>query len=160
MTSENDRLARLTRVLDAAGVAYDILAHEITYHRAEDGAANLGVDLAQMAPTFILHTERGPLAATISGATRLSYKKIKKALGLKNVSLADAEAVKTLTGAEPGVVAMVNPGLPTLVDAQLMEQPYAYGGCGVPAHTLKIRPADLVAVTRAQVLDITEPKGN
>jgi len=150
--------AKLQSLLDAAGVLYEILVHGATFHRAEDGAANLGVDLAQMAPTFILRTERGPLAVTISGATRLSYKKIKKALGLKNVSLAPADEVVALTGAEPGTVALVNPGLPTLVDVRLLEQPNAYGGCGIHAHTLKMRPADVVTVTHAQVFDIAEDK--
>jgi len=148
----------LRQALDAAGVAYEVLAHEATLHRAEDGVAHFGVPLAQMAPTLVLHTERGPLAATVSGATRLSFKKIKKALGLRNVSLAPREEVVALTGAEPGVVALVNPGLATLVDRRLLEQPWAYGGCGVPARTLRMRPADVVAVTGAQVLDITEDK--
>jgi len=47
-----------------------------------------------MAPTFILQTEAGYLAAIIQGDTRLSYKKIKQKLGLKNVSLAAPEQVK------------------------------------------------------------------
>ncbi len=150
--------AGLQQALDAAGVAYEVLAHAATLHRAEDGAASFGVALAQMAPTLVLHTERGPLVATLSGATRLSFKKIKKALGLRNVSLAPRDEVVALTGAEPGVVALVNPGLPTLVDLRLLAQPWAYGGCGVPARTLRMRPADVVAVTGAQVLDITEDK--
>jgi len=148
----------LQQALDAAGVAYEVLAHAATLHRAEDGVTHFGVPLEQMAPTLVLHTERGPLVATLSGATRLSFKKIKKALGLRNVSLAPRDEVVALTGAEPGVVALVNPGLPTLVDLRLLAQPWAYGGCGVPARTLKMRPADVVAVTGAQVLDITEDK--
>jgi len=153
-------MSRLRQALDAAGVPYEILAHETTYHRAEDGAINLGVDVAQMAPTFVLHTERGPLTATISGATRLSYKKIKRALGLRDVALAPAEEVVMLVGAQPGTVALVNPDLPALIDVRLMDVPYAYGGCGVPARTLKIRPADLVRVTQARVLDIAEDKAS
>ena len=148
----------LQQALDAAGVAYEVLAHAATLHRAEDGVTHFGVPLEQMAPTLVLHTERGPLVATLSGATRLSFKKIKKALGLRNVSLAPRDEVVALTGTEPGVVALVNPGLPTLVDLRLLAQPWAYGGCGVPARTLRMRPADVVAVTGAQVLDITEDK--
>lgn len=158
MPIDGEILAALRRLLDSAGAPYEILFHETTYHTAEQGAANLGVDLAQMAPTLILRTERGPLAATISGATRLSYRKIKKALGLKDVSLASPDEVRSLTGAEPGTVALLNPGLQTLVDARLMAQPFAYGGCGFPAHTLKIRPADIVAITRAHVADIADDR--
>jgi prolyl-tRNA editing enzyme YbaK/EbsC (Cys-tRNA(Pro) deacylase) len=148
----------LRQALDAAGVAYELLEHAATIHRAEDGAVAFGVALAQMAPTLILHTETGPLAATVSGVTRLSLKKVKKALGLRNVALAPRDEVVALTGAEPGIVALVNPGLPTVVDVRLLAEPWAYGGCGVPARTLKMRPADLVAVTGARVLDIAEDK--
>jgi prolyl-tRNA editing enzyme YbaK/EbsC (Cys-tRNA(Pro) deacylase) len=45
------------------------------------------------------------------------------------------------------------------VDRRLLEQPWAYGGCGAPARTLKLRPADLIAVTGARVLDIADDKG-
>jgi hypothetical protein len=33
-----------------------------------------------------------------------------------------------------------------------------YGGCGVPGYTLQINPQDLIALTRAQVFDFTEPE--
>jgi prolyl-tRNA editing enzyme YbaK/EbsC (Cys-tRNA(Pro) deacylase) len=144
--------------LDAAGVEYELLVHETTYHSAEDGALGFGVDLAQMAPTLVLRTEQGAMVATVSGATRLSLRKVKKALRLRNVSLAAPEEVRALTGAEPGTVSLVNPGLATLVDRRLLDQPWAYGGCGVAAHTLRLRPVDLVAVTGARVLDIADEK--
>ena len=150
--------SRLQLALDAAGVPYEVLSHAATLHRAEDGAAHFGIALAQMAPTLIVQTEAGLLAATISGTTRLSLKKVKRALGLRNVALAPREAVVELTGAEPGIVALVNPGLPTVVDRRLLDEPWAYGGCGIPARTLRMRPADVVAVTAARVLDIAEAK--
>jgi prolyl-tRNA editing enzyme YbaK/EbsC (Cys-tRNA(Pro) deacylase) len=150
--------AAVRAALDAAGVEYELLVHETTYHSAEEGAAAFGVDLAQMAPTLVLRTEQGAMVATVSGTTRLSLKKLKKALRLRNVSLAAPGEVRGLTGADPGTVPLVNPGLATLVDRRLLEQPWAYGGCGVPAHTLKLRPADLVTVTSARVLDIADEK--
>lgn len=148
----------LRAALDTAGVAYELLVHDVTYHSAEEGAAAFGVDLAQMAPTLVLRTEQGAMVATVSGTTRLSLRKLKKALRLRNVSLAAPEEVRALTGADPGTVPLVNPGLATLVDQRLLEQPWAYGGCGVPARTLKLRPSDLVTVTGARVLDIADDK--
>jgi len=63
-----------------------------------------------------------------------------------------------VTGCEPGIVSLVNPNMPTFIDQRLLKQDHAYGGCGVHAHTLKIRPIDLVAITHAKVLDIAEDK--
>lgn len=63
-----------------------------------------------------------------------------------------------ILGDHLGSVSLVTPGLATVVDARLQDFPAVYGGCGVAGYTLRIRPADLIAVTGAQVFDITEPR--
>ena len=152
-------VARLRTMLDAAGVRYRILDHpqQVT-SSALDGANHGFGALAQMAPTLILRTERGYLAAIISGATRLSYKKIKKHLGLRNVSMASPAEVLEETGAEVGTVALVNPGMRTLIDRQLPAQGEVFGGCGISRYSLAIDAGDLVSVTAADVFDFTEPR--
>jgi len=77
---------------------------------------------------------------------------------LKNVSLATPEQVQQATGAQIGAVALVNPGLRTIVDRRLTELDSVYGGCGVSRHSLQISVKDLIAVTRAQVFDFAELK--
>jgi Cys-tRNA(Pro)/Cys-tRNA(Cys) deacylase len=111
-----------------------------------------------MAPTLVLKTKAGYLAAVIGGERRIAYKKVKKALGLKDVSLAAPEQVRRVTGAEPGSISLVNPGLETILDANLLERERVYGGTGLPGYTLYIRTADLERVTGARVFDFTDPK--
>jgi len=149
-------LDQLKHTLDEAGVTYEIFSHAEQIDTAEAGVENHLGGLSEMAPTLILETEKGLLAAVISGDTRLSYKKIKKELGLKNVSLARPERVYAATGAEVGTVSLVNPGLVTIIDTRLAE--VVYGGCGLPRHTLKINRADLIRVTQAVVFDFAETK--
>jgi prolyl-tRNA editing enzyme YbaK/EbsC (Cys-tRNA(Pro) deacylase) len=157
---DSARLAQLKMYLDGAGVAYAIHIHEQNLASAEDGPqAGLGA-LCAMAPTFILQTEAGYLAAVVRGDTRLSYKKIKKKLGLKNVSLAAPEQVKQLTGANIGYVPLINPGLKTIADERLTEVDTVYGGSGVLNHTLAISPQAVIALSGAQVFDFTEFKEN
>jgi len=155
---ETDRLRELEVVLKNAQVPYTILSHNRTIHSAAEGAAQGIGALANMAPTFILHTENGFLAAIICGDTRLSYKKIKRALGLKNLCLASPDEVKQITGAEIGYVSLINPGLSTIVDTRIIEKETIFGGCGIPEHTLQINPMDLIRLTQAFVFDFTEPK--
>lgn len=155
---EAARLASLRQLLDDAGACYELLAHAQTVASAAEGVENGIGGLAEMAPTLILETEKGMLAAVISGKTRLSYKKIKKELGLKNVSLARPEKVLQETGSAVGTVSLVNPGFPTLIDTQLTGEEFVYGGCGIPRHTLRIAPVDLIRVTQARVFDFTELK--
>ena len=151
-------VACLRTTLDAAGVHYRILHHPEAVSSALDGACHGFGTLEQMAPTLILRTEQGYLAAIISGATRLSYKKIKKHLGLKNVSMAAPAEVLEVTGAEVGAVAMVNPGLRTLIDSQLAPIGEVFGGCGILRYSLAIHASHLISITAAEVFDFTEPR--
>jgi len=148
----------LRRLLESEGADFEVLAHPQAVTSAEMGNARGFGALEEMTPTLIVRSEQGPLAAIISGATRLSYKKLKRELRLKDVSLATPEAVRELTGADVGSVSLVNPGVPTIVDARLLDLQQGFGGCGAPGYTLRIKVADLVRITRARVFDFTEPK--
>ncbi len=158
--SEQDmaRLNQLREALDVAHAHYTLLAHDPTIRSAQEGAEQGLGELANMAPTFILRSETGYLAAIIRGDTRLSYKKIRQKLKLKDLCLATPEQVQQVTGSEVGYVSLFNSGIMTIVDLRLTDLDMIYGGCGVPRHTLKINPQDLIVVTRAQVFDFTELK--
>jgi prolyl-tRNA editing enzyme YbaK/EbsC (Cys-tRNA(Pro) deacylase) len=152
------RIERLEQLLNAARADYTIFVHDDTVRSAEQGVERGFGELCVMAPTLILNSERGYIAAVISGETRLSYKKVKKQMHLKNVSLASPETVQAITGATVGAVSLVNEGLPTIVDLRLVSAEAVYGGCGVACHTLRINVKDLIRVTGAQVFDFTMPK--
>ncbi len=158
MTEQNDeeRLRGLRQILETVGAHYEIFSHAETVLSAEDGVQQGVGRLDEMAPTLILETEKGLLAAILSGETRLSYKKIKKELGLKNVALARPERVYEATGAEVGTVCLINPGFLTVIDTQLPD--VVYGGCGIPRHTLCIHREDLIRVTQAFVFDLADTR--
>jgi Cys-tRNA(Pro)/Cys-tRNA(Cys) deacylase len=152
------RLAQLEEVLHAAHIKHSLLAHDLTIRSSQEGVEQGIGKLENMAPSFILRSESGYLAAIIRGDTRLSYKKIKQQLKLKNLCLAAPEQVYQVTGSEAGYVSLFNPDLLTIIDRRLTEMDSIYGGCGIPCYTLKINPLDLIALTRAQVFDFTELK--
>ena len=158
MSKQPKQPEKLQNLLTASNADYDILLHDETLRSAEDGVEQGLGDLGDMAPTFILKTENGFMAAIISGETRLSYKKIKKQFGLKNVALARPEQVAQITGAEVGYVSLINPQLPTIIDGRIVRLEKVFGGCGVPQMSLRISTADLVRITCATVFDFTEQK--
>lgn len=158
MTDDPEKFSTLKSILKSAHVPFTIFRNDGTISTVEEGANLVSNDMSKLAPTFILETETGFLAAVIPGDTRLSYKKIKQELHLKNVSLASPQTVKQVTGSEVGKVSLVNPHLQTIVDSHLLEKTEVFGGCGVSHHTLKIRPQALVAVTHARVFDFTDKK--
>ncbi len=154
--NEEERLRGLRQILDTAKARYEIFSHANTVLSVEDGVQQGVGRLNEMAPTLILETEKGLLAAILSGGTRLSYKKIKKGLGLKNVALARPERVYEATGAEVGTVCLVNPDFLTVIDTRLPD--VVYGGCGIPRHTLCIHREDLIRVTQAFVFDLADTR--
>jgi prolyl-tRNA editing enzyme YbaK/EbsC (Cys-tRNA(Pro) deacylase) len=154
---EAAHLDRLKETLKTAKVPYAILAHDLTVRSAQEGVEQGLGELANMAPTFILRSEIGYLAAVVRGDTRLSYKKIKRELKLKNLCLASPEQVQQVTGSEVGYVSLFNAGVTTIIDSRLTEVETIFGGCGVPRYTLKINPRDLIVLARAHVFDFTEP---
>ena len=155
---EQDRLNKIRHILDAAQARYSILINADNVHSADDGVMKGVGQLEQIAPTFLIQSENGWICAIISGQSRLSYKKIKKQLGLKNISLANPDDAERVTGAKIGTVSLINPGLFTIVDNHLMTLETVYGGCGVPRHTLQICVADLLAISQAQVFEFTDLK--
>jgi Cys-tRNA(Pro)/Cys-tRNA(Cys) deacylase len=154
---EAARLDRLKETLDTANVPYVILAHDLTIRSAQEGVKRGLGELANMAPAFILRSETGYLAAVIRGDRRLSYKKIRRELKLKDLCLASPEQVQQVTGSEVGYVSLFNAGVATIIDSRLTEADTIFGGCGVPRYTLKINPRDLIVLTQAHVFDFTEP---
>jgi len=114
--------------------------------------------LDQMAPSFLLKTDTGYMMAIIRGDTRISYRAIKRELGLKNVSLADPDTVLEVTGVAIGAVSLVNPDIPTLIDRLLLGLDQVYGGSGLERYTLQIRVEDLVRVTGARVFEFASVK--
>lgn len=157
-TSESEAIRRLRSVLDATGADYVLIHHQTAVVSAEDGVAGGFGGLREMARALVLQTKAGCVVAIIGGERRIAYKKVRKALGLKDVSLAAPEQVRAVTGAEPGSVSLVNPGLETILDAGLLERERVYGGTGLPGYTLRIRTTDLVRVTGARVFDFSDPK--
>lgn len=86
------------------------------------------------------------------------FKKIKQALGIKNTSLANPELVFALTGAKIGEVSLVKSELKTLIDTNVLKNKDCFEGCGVAKTTLRINTQDLIKITHAQILDLTDPR--
>lgn len=158
MNTDSEKLEQLRVFLSKESADFEILNHDITLVSSEDGVMKGVGTLEEMAPTLILETEKGLLAATISGATKISYKKIKKELGLKNVSLANPQKILQTVGVPVGIIPLVTHKCPTIIDSKLAALTYGYGGCGVHCHTLKIAVKDLIRINNAKVFDFTENK--
>ena len=129
----------------------------------EKGAASvahaLGYAEAQMVKTLIFETATGERALVMLGGDKNAISgRLKRALGSRNIRLANPETVKSVTGYEIGSIPPFHwqpPGFRSLVDACLMHEEELGVGAGVWGQEIMITPANLVAACNGQVFDLS-----
>lgn len=153
--NQNITLNKLVALLNTQNANYSILIDDVSIATASEGVKHYGISLSETTPTLILKSKAKFYAAIICGNTRIDFKKLKQVLDVKDLSMADPEAILNLTGAKIGEVSLINDGIVTLIDSQVLKNVNCYGGCGIAKATLRISTSDLVRVTNAQILDFT-----
>ncbi|MDR2916121.1 MAG: YbaK/EbsC family protein [Tannerella sp.] len=136
-------LHELAQYLSNNMINYEIIPHDKPIISKMD-ATDL-FDVNKAAPTFILKTEVHLFAFILSPKReRINFKLLKEALGCAKLSFADEKEVLDATGYEIGRIPLVGHDLPYVLDSQLFDFDFIYGGTGDPYHTLKISPNDLL----------------
>jgi Ala-tRNA(Pro) deacylase len=150
-------MADVTRFLDEAGIDFDVLEHTHT-EKATDEAAALGIGTDEVAKTLVLVASSGNVRAVLAASERIDLHKVAARLGVggKNVHLASEDnlahdypdfelgAVPPFGGREDHV----------LVDERLAERDSVVVEAGSHERSVRLKTADLVRLTKAQVGDI------
>jgi Ala-tRNA(Pro) deacylase len=150
-------MADVTCFLEQARIDFDVLEHAHTV-RATDEAAALGVGPEEVAKTLVLIAPSGNVRAVLAASERIDLHKAASALGIgaKQVQLASEEtlardypdfelgAVPPFGGREDHV----------LVDDRLAGRDSVVVEAGSHDKSVRLKTADLVRLTRAQVADI------
>lgn len=124
---------------------------------AERTAALLGLNLGEVIKSVVFMGKDTPILIILPGDRKVSYKKVKEALGISKLRLATLQEVTDFTGYVLGATPPLahKKKLYTLVDASVLDKDVLYTGCGEVNALLKIRPQDLIRVTKAQVVDVS-----
>jgi Cys-tRNA(Pro) deacylase len=147
----------VTGFLDQAGVDHDVLEHAHT-ERAADEAAALGIEPEEVAKTLVLVTPSGNVRAVLAASERVDLHKVAAVLGVggKSVHLATEDdlardygefelgAVPPFGGREDQVI----------VDERLAGRDSVVLEAGSHEQSVRLKAADLVRLTRAEVADI------
>jgi Cys-tRNA(Pro) deacylase len=148
----------VTRFLDEAGVDFDVLEHEHT-ERAADEAAALGVAPEEVAKTLVLASPSGNVRAVLSASERIDLHKVAAVLGIggKKVQLAtEDDLARGYSGFELGAVPPFGgPEDRVIVDERLSGRDSVVLEAGSHETSVRLKAADLVRLTEAQVADIT-----
>lgn len=137
-------MKNLPNLLQEKDIPYELINHDQPILTAQEGAEYFGIEVGQTAPTLILKTDQGYYALIFSGQRgRVDLVEVARILGVEKVKLAKPKEVQQVTGFAVGSVSMVEHGLPCVMDQQLYQYPFVYGGTGQATCTLKITPDDL-----------------
>ena len=147
----------LRQELERAGFEYDVIDHRRTM-TARDEAEAIGVPPEHVAKTVVLTTDEGYVRAVVSASDHLDLRKARQLIGDdKHVRLAsEAELVFAYPMYELGAVPPF--GIPfgdrVLFDQRLADRESVLLEAGSHEESLKLKTADLLALTKAEIADI------
>ena len=123
---------------------------------ALDAAASLNCEVGAIVKSLLLRTDDGFILCLVSGDKRCSLNKVKKILNKKDVSMANAEQVKSQTGFSIGGVSPVAhlEKIIIFVDSSLSRYENVYAAAGHPNSIFKIAYKQLIKLTKGKEEDI------
>ncbi|RMH68178.1 MAG: YbaK/EbsC family protein [Actinomyces sp.] len=169
MSRRRPALERFADAAAALGVEVSAVRYPSGTRTAQDAAAAIGCDVAQIVKSLVFAatpvdgsalpadaaTPAGVVLVLTSGAHRVDTDRVGRHLGVE-LSRADPETARAATGfAIGGTPPFGHPRpLPTVLDRALLDHEVVYAAAGTPDACFPIDPHRLLAVTGAEVLEV------
>jgi len=117
-------LDRLLAFLRANEADFQVLTHE-PVRTSQEAARARGTALEQGAKALVFQADERTVLLVVQAHRRVDTRAFKRAAGVKNLRMMPADDLRALTGLEVGAVPPFGHllGLPTYVDARLLELP-------------------------------------
>lgn len=149
------------RILDGAGVSYDVIDLPNVVHDAAGVADFAGEPHNRVYKTLVVVREQGkPLLIMIAADRTLNLKMLARAAGEKKLRMAKHAEAEKLTGLKVGgigALALLNKGFEIYIDRPALDLPHVLVSPGERGRQLRLAPQALIDVTGAQVVDVTDP---
>ena len=147
--------------LDEHGIAYETrFFPETTEKGAANVARTLGFLECQMVKTLIFETDRGERVLVMVGGDQSAISgHLKKAIGNRNIKMAQPAVVKELTGYDIGSVPPFHwqpAGFRSFLDEALIRESLLGVGAGVWGEEILLTPTNLVQACQAIVVNLTD----
>ena len=124
----------------------------------EESAELQGIELGALLRTLVVRRgEDDYLFVLVPGGRRFDWPKLRAHLGVKRLSMPDADEALAVTGYERGAITPFGArrSLPVLVDASAMNHQLVAIGGGARGVNLHLAPRALVEHLGAEVIDVT-----
>ena len=153
---DKESVRRVIKVLRDFDPSLKVEVLNSSARTAVDAAASLNCEVGAIVKSLLLRTEDSFILCLVSGDKRCSLNKIKKMINKKDVSMANADQVKSQTGFSIGGVSPVAhlEKIKILVDSSLSRYENVYAAAGHPNSIFKITYKQLIKLTEGKEEDI------
>jgi prolyl-tRNA editing enzyme YbaK/EbsC (Cys-tRNA(Pro) deacylase) len=146
------------RVVAAAasrGLKVEVRAFPAGTRTAQDAAAAIGCDVAQIVKSLVFIVDGEPVVALVGGSDRLDEDRLATTAGGR-VRRASADEVRDATGYAVGGVPPLGHSkeLPCFADDALLSHDVVWAAAGTPTHVFASPPDALIRAAGAQVVTI------
>ena len=149
---DKESVKRVVKVLSDFDSDLKVEALNSSARTAVDAAASLKCEVGAIVKSLLLRTDDSFILCLVSGDKRCSLNKIKKIINKKDVSMANADQVKSQTGFSIGGVSPVAhlEKIKILVDSSLSRYENVYAAAGHPNSIVKIGYKQLIELTKGK----------
>ena len=151
-----ESVKRVVKVLSNFDTSLKVEVLNSSARTAKDAATSLNCEVGAIVKSLLLRTDDNFILCLVSGDKRCSLNKVKKILNKKDVSMADAEQVKSQTGFSIGGVSPVAHlnQIKILIDSSLSRYENVYAAAGHPNSIFKIGYKQLIELTKGKEEEI------
>ena len=149
---------RVSQKLKHFDKSLSVIVLDSSARTAQDAANSLNTEVGSIVKSLFLRTKNSFLLCLVAGDKRCSLNKIKKLLNEKDVSMANADQVKEITGFTIGGVSPVGHlnKVDIFIDDSLARFTNLFAAAGHPYSIFKINFDNLCKITNGSVKDISE----
>jgi len=149
-------VVRVTDKLAELGAGGQVRTLDDAARTAAQAAAQLGIEVAQIANSLVFAADGAPLLVMASGGHRVDTAKVAAIVGATSVDRASPEFVREHTGfAIGGVAPVAHPEpLRTLVDTELERYDEVWAAAGHPHTVFPTTYAELLRITGGEPADV------
>ena len=149
---------RVQKKLKEFDESYKVIELDSSARTAKEAAESLNTDVGSIVKSLLFRSQNNFFLCLVSGDKRCSLNKLKKIKNLKDISMANPQSVKEVTGFTIGGVSPIGhlKKIEIFIDNNLKRFAKIYAAAGHPHCVYKIDFENLIKITNGTVEDITE----
>mgnify|MGYP001268009786 FL=1 len=149
---------RVQKKLLEFDASYKVMVLASSARTAQEAAESLNTDVGSIVKSLLFKSENNFILCLVSGDRRCSLNKLKKIKQQKDISMANPQSVKEVTGFTIGGVSPIGHlrEVEIFIDNNLKRFQNIYAAAGHPNCVYKVNFENLLKMTSGKVEDFTE----